>query len=315
MIQAIFDDDNPDTARRWVYPDTGTWNADRNTDEFCAALPEYRKYGLLGVTVGLQGGGSIYAPEVYDNYAASAYEPDGTFKPGWFERLSRVLAAADACGMVVIVNYWYQKQIRRMKSEKAVEAVTERVSDWLLCSGRQNVLVDVVNEAGDCWGIPQIGSERVERLIEIVQQTRRDGKRLPVGASCLGGAYPKGRWAAIEDFSMPHGNGCSAGKLRNMLREFKGSEAYRQRPRPIVVNEDSTFIENLETALEEGCSWGYYDQGYGSEYSDRQDWKRRQREWRYEDLSGYQTVPVNWGINTADKRAFFDKVREITCGA
>ena len=51
MIQATFDDLNPDTRDRWAYPDTGKWDPDRNTDEFVAMLPEYRRHGLLAVTV------------------------------------------------------------------------------------------------------------------------------------------------------------------------------------------------------------------------------------------------------------------------
>src|SRR5882724_583139 len=42
-VQATFDDLNPETRTRWVYPDTGKWDADRNTSEFIAALPEWRK--------------------------------------------------------------------------------------------------------------------------------------------------------------------------------------------------------------------------------------------------------------------------------
>src|SRR5450755_3564263 len=33
-VQAIFDDLNPETRGRWVYPDTGKWDAERNTSEF-----------------------------------------------------------------------------------------------------------------------------------------------------------------------------------------------------------------------------------------------------------------------------------------
>ncbi len=47
MIQAIFDDECPETRSRWNYPDTDTWDPERNTDDFCAHLPEYRKHGLL----------------------------------------------------------------------------------------------------------------------------------------------------------------------------------------------------------------------------------------------------------------------------
>ncbi|RMD85012.1 MAG: hypothetical protein D6820_00430, partial [Lentisphaerae bacterium] len=60
MIQGIFDDECEETRKLWAYPDTGEWDPERNTRELCAALPEYRRHGLLGITVGMQGGGSIY---------------------------------------------------------------------------------------------------------------------------------------------------------------------------------------------------------------------------------------------------------------
>ncbi|MDP6381176.1 MAG: hypothetical protein QF662_07510, partial [Phycisphaerae bacterium] len=65
MIQGIFDDQCPATRDRWRYPDTGAWDPERNTDEFCGCLPDYQACGLLGVTVGLQGGGPNFLPEVY----------------------------------------------------------------------------------------------------------------------------------------------------------------------------------------------------------------------------------------------------------
>ena len=81
MVQAIFDDENHETAIQWQYPDTKEWDPDRNTDEFCSALPIYREHGLLAVTVGLQGGGPIYNPDIYDNYLNSAFNWDGSLKP------------------------------------------------------------------------------------------------------------------------------------------------------------------------------------------------------------------------------------------
>src|SRR5688572_20290234 len=39
MVQGIFDDRNPETVGRWAYPDTGKWDAERNTREFLAAMP------------------------------------------------------------------------------------------------------------------------------------------------------------------------------------------------------------------------------------------------------------------------------------
>ena len=56
MVQGIFDDRNPDTIKNWAYPDTGRWDPERNTREFIAAMPEWRRHGLLAFTINLQGG-------------------------------------------------------------------------------------------------------------------------------------------------------------------------------------------------------------------------------------------------------------------
>jgi len=316
MVQAVFDDRNPDTRELWAYPDTGEWDPDRNTDEVCAHLPEYRDHGLLAVTVGLQGGGSIYTPEVYDNYVNSAYRPDGSFRQPYFDRLARVLGAADDCGMAVIVNYFYWKQARRIEYDETLFDVTERVTDWLLRTGHRNILVDVANESNPFWKRPCVQPGNIHEFIRLVQDTTLGGRRLLAGSSSGGGkSLPRGKWLATEDFSMPHGNGCTPEELKGKLRELKAMDEYRKRPHPIVVNEDSVFVENMEAAAEEYCSWGFYCQGYGSNYQDRMNWKEHGREDSFEELSGYQTVPVNWGINTPIKKVFFDRLEEITGGA
>src|SRR4051812_35545621 len=51
MVQGIFDDANTNTVTRWAYPDTKKWDADRNTREFIAAMPEWKKHGLLSFTI------------------------------------------------------------------------------------------------------------------------------------------------------------------------------------------------------------------------------------------------------------------------
>ncbi|HYZ84011.1 MAG TPA: hypothetical protein VE621_06395, partial [Bryobacteraceae bacterium] len=47
MVQGVFDDRNPQTVGRWAYPDTKKWDPERNTREFLAAMPAWRKHGLL----------------------------------------------------------------------------------------------------------------------------------------------------------------------------------------------------------------------------------------------------------------------------
>ncbi|RPJ52471.1 MAG: hypothetical protein EHM21_00020 [Chloroflexi bacterium] len=313
MVQAIFDDENEATAATWRYPDTGVWDPDRNTNEFCAMLPEYRRHGLLGVTVGLQGGGSVYVPEVYENYVNSAFTPDGHLKPAYFDRLRRVLAAADAAGMVVIVNFFYWRQLDKMEGDPAIRRATEAAADWLLGSDFRNILVDVMNEFQPGEGLLQSGG--IHKLIEIVQHTTLDGRRLLASSSIHPvDLLPPGRWQSAQDFYLPHGNDFWADQLRVQLQKIKASPEYVKNPRPLLMNEDSIHLDSLEAAVEEYASWGYYSQGYGCGgwRHGRFDWLAHERETRFEDLSGFQTVPVNWSINTEEKRAFFTKVAEIT---
>ena len=313
MAQAIFDDLNPDTRRLWRYPDTGRWDPERNTEEFCRMLPEYRRHGLLAVTVGLQGGGSNYRPEVWDNYINSAFAPGGSFREAWFDRLARVLDAADRCGMVVIVNYFYWKQVAHIPDDETIVDIARRTTRRLLETGRRNVLVDVANESHTFWGRPMFHPDRIHELIEEVKGVEVDGRRLLAGASTAGGEQiPTERWLEAEDITFPHGNGCTPEELTAKIDRIRETEAYRRRERPIVVNKDSVFVENLEAAVTRYASWGYYNQGFGSDMADRMDWTTHGREPHVEALSGYQTLPVNWGINTERKRAFFDTVREIT---
>jgi hypothetical protein len=312
MVQAIFDDENPETVTHFQYPDTKKWDADRNTDEFCAALPLYREHGLLAVTVGLQGGGPIYTPEIYEHYINSAFAWDGSLKPAYFERLGRILATADEVGMVVIINYFYWQQNRRFVDDEAVRRATRQATEWLLESDYRNVLVDVNNEVKAGSGLLQ--SKGIHELIAIIQNTILNERRLLVGTSIHPlNHFPPGDWPDFVDFFIPHGNDSPPDRLRKELRQLKAWQPYVANPRPILINEDSIDIRNLDVAVDEGVSWGYYSQGYGSQYRDqRWDWSIHKREPMVEYLSGFQTPPVNWGINTDLKQQFFDRVKEIT---
>ena len=80
MVQGIFDDLNPETRSKWAYPDTGTWDPDRNTREFVAAMPRVAAHGLLAFTINLQGG----SPQGYcreQPWHNSAITPTARFGP------------------------------------------------------------------------------------------------------------------------------------------------------------------------------------------------------------------------------------------
>lgn len=310
MVQAIFDDECAETRSLWAYPDTGVWDPDRNTDEFCAALADYRRHGLLAVTVGLQGGGSIYTPAVFGKFLNSAFRPDGSLKPAYLARLRRVLEAADRAGLVVIVNYFYGMQ-QRFDGDDAILTAARNATAWLLESGHGNILVDVKNEIREADGL--LESRGIHRVLQAVREIERDGRRLLVSTSTFPTRHlPAGDWPAYCDFLMPHGNDSPPDAWRRELTAYLQDPRVAQPERPVLCNEDSIHIENLEIAAELGCSWGYYDQGYGSDgYHGKFDWRGRSREARFEDLSGFQTVPINWSINTDPKRRFFERLAEM----
>lgn len=312
MVQALFDDENRNTASNWIYPDTKIWNPNRNTNEFCDALSIYRNYGLLGVTVGLQGGGPNYSPEIYNAYINSAFKWNGDLKKDYFDRLQKILEHADKLGMIVILNFFYWQQNLRFENENAIRNATQLAAIWIAESGFKNVMIDINNEVKPGNGI--LESEGIHELIRIIRDVKIDGWRLPVGTSIHPwNLHPPGLWSKEVDFFLPHGNDSPGEKLRMDIRALKKTKDYNENPRPIVINEDSIDIKNLDIAVDEGVSWGFYSQGFGSNYRDfRWDWTLHEREENYEKLSGFQTPPINWQINTDFKKMFFNRVKTIT---
>ncbi|MEF8852488.1 MAG: hypothetical protein V5A44_00165 [Haloarculaceae archaeon] len=297
MVQALFDDENPETVERWAYPDTGEWDPERNVREFVAALPTYYGYGLGAVTVNLQCG----SPEGYSEtqpWVVSAYDPDGSLKPAWLDRLERVLDAADDLGMVVVLGLFYFGQDGHLTDESAVKRAVDNAVGWLHDHGYRNVVVEVNNECDINYDHDILGPERVPELVERVRDSERDGWRYPAGTSFSGGTVPTNDVVAASDVVLVHGNGVDdPDRIRAMVAETRALPGYDGQP--IVCNEDDHFAfdapdNNLRAAVEAGASWGYFDPGEGD----------------YEH--GFQSVPVNWGLSTERKRAFFETVAETT---
>lgn len=297
LVQGIFDDLNPQTRSRWAYPDTGVWDPERNTREFIAAMPEWRRHGLLSFTINLQGG----SPQGYSReqpWHNSAIEADGSLRPDYMARLERILDRADELGMAPIVGVFYFGQDERIRDEKAVRRALENAVRWILEKGYRNVLLEVNNECNVRYDHAILQPARVHELIELAKGIRVGGRRLLVGTSYGGGTVPKPNVVAVSDFLLMHGNGVSdPRRIAEMVREARQVPGYR--PMPILFNEDDHFdfdkpYNNMIAAVSEYASWGYFDPGQ-SNYRD-----------------GYQCPPVNWGINTERKRQFFALLKEMT---
>ena len=309
MANAIADDDNPSTRGVWAYAD-GNWDAERNTREFIAALPAYRAHGLLAVCINLSGG----SPQGYSwnqPWKICGFNGDGTIKAAWVARLESVIEATGRLGMAVILGLFYGKQSGTFRDEEAVKAAVTNTVDWLLQKNATNVLIEIGNEVDleNAWAHSIIAAARCHELIELAQK-RSKGKLL-VSTSLIGLDAPPAAIVAAADFLLPHGNRVygpdghfqpSPHGIRLQIGRWRAAPNYRGQP--IVYNEDDHFEfdkrdNHLVAAVESGASWGFFDY-------------RMSRE-RFED--GFQSLPVDWTISSARKRAFFGLLKEITGAA
>ncbi len=302
MVQGVFDDLNPATQARWNYPDGSAWDPERNTREFIAAMPEWHRHGLIAFTLNLQGG----SPEGYSKaqpWENPAFAADGTLRADYAARATRILDRADELGMVVIVGIFYFGQDQRLTDEAAVIHAVDQTLDWLFAHGWRHVLVEVNNETNGHYHHAILQPGRVPELITRVKARTGGGRRLLAATSYGGGHVPDDGVVAVSDFVLIHGNGAttSSARITEMVRQTRALPSWHAMP--IVFNEDDHFDfdqpeNHFVAAVRAGASWGFFD-------------------YRMKDegfANGYQSVPVDWGINSPRKKAFFAKLREITGG-
>jgi hypothetical protein len=298
MVQGIFDDLNPETTNCWIYPDTGKWNANRNTSEFIAAMPEWCKHGLLAFTLNLQGG----SPEGYSHgqpWRNSAFNPNGSLRADYFARLTRILDRADQLGMIVILGYFYQAQDRVLTNETAVTRAVDNATGWILDHGYRNVIVEINNECDQHYVNEILRPECVHELVARVRHIERNGFHL-LASTSYSGPLPKENVVTNADFILVHGNGVKVpARIAESVRKIRAMCG--EKPKPIVFNEDDNYnfeqpTNNFVAAVNEHASWGYFD------------YRRKGENFN----EGFQSVPADWRINSERKRGFFRLVSEMT---
>ena len=299
MVQGVFDDLNPETVDRWKYPDTKTWDADRNTDEFIAAMGEWYAKGLLAFNINFQGG----SPEGYSRvqpWENNAYESDGSLRPAFAKRMARVIEKADELGMIVNLSLFYFGQDERLKDEQAVIAAVDNAVAWIKKKGYTNIILEVANESNNkAYQHAIIGQDRIH---ELILRVKKNAPNLLVSTSFNGNTLPPDKVVEVSDYVLIHGNGVGdPARITEMVAQVRALPSYR--PMPIVFNEDDHFdfdkpSNNFVEAVKAYASWGYFD--------------FRMKDEGFDD--GYQSVPVNWRISSPRKKAFFNKLEEITGG-
>ncbi len=250
FIQGIFDDAmNPDRFARWRH---GEWDAMGNTERLIAALPEWYRYGLRAFTTGFQGGGPCFTTPnhtIQNNpFGADGLKLDADYA----ERMDKLIQGANAMGMVVIVSFFYGSQTRWLKDGKAIRNAVITASRFL--KGRANVIIEVANEMniGAFDNHPII--REPEGMAALLDLAREESGGLPCGCSG-GGGYRNREVAEASDVILIHGNGCTRQRYYNLIRDVRSWSLNR----PIVCNEDSQAIGQLEVAYKTRTSWGYYN--------------------------------------------------------
>ena len=307
MVNCIINDQNPETRGMWAWRD-GPWDPERNTSEFIAALPLYRSRGLTSIAFNVQGG----SPMGYgwnQPWHTSGYTPDGRLLPDYRSRLLRVLDAADANGMVAVLGFFYVSATPALADEAAFIRAADEITDLVCDGGYTNVLIEVANEADiSRWTAESIKPARSHELVARVQ-TRSKGRvktpagRLLVSTSFATAAPIPERLLQTADYVLYHGNGLPTPQaVHARAKQIRSTTGYRGQP--LLINEDDHFDfdkpeNNMLAAVEEYSGWGYFDY--------------RQIRERFED--GYQSLPVDWGINSVRKKAFFSLLAEVTGAA
>ena len=308
MVQGIFDDLNPDTRSLWKYPDTGEWDAERNTNEFIDAMPDWRSHGLLAFSLNIQGG----SPTGYGNkgWVNPGYEKNGTLRSDYCKRLERILLKADELGMVVILGLFYFGQDEQLENEAAVINAVNNTVDWLLSKKYRNVIIEINNECNSkSYDHPILKPERVHELIELVKKKKDalTGYRYYVSTSYTGKQIPRSNVVKASDVILLHGNGVTnPDSITIMVQMTRKVDGYR--PMPILFTEDDHYdfdkpVNNMVNAFKAGASWGFFD------------FRKRGSTLTKGDSTfneGYQSIPVDWRISSQRKKDFFEFLAKIS---
>ena len=282
MVQAISD-----------FSGEMAFDPDENMDRFITALDEYRSHGLDAVTINLQGGLSHHGWG--EDYWNSAWTAQGALDPAYASRLERVLDALEEREMVAIVGLFYFRQDQLLEGDAAIERAVDNAIEFLR-PWKEGIIVEVVNEA-DHGLVDQSLLQRPNPRI-LVSEFRAAGYH--ASYSVVPGSVPSRHDLGFDSGLIPadvvflHGNNRSAAEIAAMATEARA----RFPGLPIVFNEDgptgnnsyspAEYVAHMRAAVDAGASWGYYDQ------------------------DGFQTAPATWSIDTAEKRAFFDSVSDLS---
>lgn len=237
MVNATFED----TKRP-------AFDAEANSNEFIAKVPDYVAHGVRAFTLNLQGG-----MPGYEGAVNSAFNPDGALRDDYLARVRRVIEACDSHGAVVILGCYYQRQDQVLQNEDAVRTGVMNTVRWIQSAGFSNVVLEIANEFGH-GGFDHPILKNADGQVELIGLAKRTAPQLLVSTSGLGDGALHANVARACDFLLIHFNST---RLADIPRQIMSLKPYGK---PMVCNEDQkTGAEGANVAAlcaGRGVSWG-----------------------------------------------------------
>ena len=225
------------------------FDVEGNTNAFLTALDDYVASGVGGITLNLQGGFPGYEGAVN-----SAFNPDGSLRRQYLQRVKRVIEACDRKGIVVVLGCYYQRQDQILKDTGAVRAGVVNVVKWIEASGFSNVVLEIANEFNHS-GFDHRVLKTSEGQVELIGLARRTLPGLLISTSGLGNGRLPDDVARASDFLLIHFNDTG---LKDIPKRI---EALKKYGKPIVCNEDDKLgdeaAEAARRSVANGASWGF----------------------------------------------------------
>lgn len=307
MIQAAVEEYNPQRRGLWRYPD-GPWDAERNLREFLVNLPRYADRGLAMVTVGMQGGHPRFKCSKESGVSGrnfSMFTSDGTLRADAKSRLERLIAGADAAGVIVAVQLFYQNQDNRLSGNAAVVKATDQAATFLRSATRGNVLVEIANEVNvHNYKHTALQPAQIDDRIRQVKAIW-PGALVSASMSTEGRLGPRAVRSAVDWVSI-HANSLSADQMGAVIRKAKGDADLKGKPIAVTEDEWDQGTASIRRAVAEGAGWSLYRQGCESTGSYKPGSPGRYRD-------GFQSLPVDWSPTSEPaKVAFFDELARLT---
>lgn len=237
MVNAVFEDRNR--------PD---FDAEANTAGFNAKIPGYVAHGIRAFTLSLQGG----APG-YEGALNSAFNPDGSLRQPYLDRVRRVIEACDRNGAAVILGCFYQRQDQVLADETAVRAGVVNVVRWLAGLEHRNIVLEITNEYGH-KGFDHAILRTAAGQAELIRLAKDAASGLLVSTSGTGNGSLDEDVARAANFLLVHFNNTRLDDIPARIRDLK------KYGKPIVCNEDERPPgENplaAELSAANGAFWG-----------------------------------------------------------